>query len=655
MFDKGRDEPLFVYLQQIRKTGMAKKNTTISTHKTKKKTQTADLVISKGFWKKNALPAILLLLLPFVFYLRTLNYEFVLDDQIVLTDNSYTKKGISGIWDILTTESMQGYFGEQKNLVAGARYRPLSIVTFALEHELWGLNSSFSHFNNILLYSLLGLLLFRVLSIIIPVGSNPAFFSLSFLATFLFVLHPLHVEVVANIKGRDEILSMLGSFGALYFALRYVASNKIPVLFLGAASFYLALLSKENAVTFLAVIPLTLLFFTKASWKKISAISIVFGAVFILYMIQRFRIIGYLLGADAEITDLMNNPFYGASPAEKLATIFYTLGLYLKLLFFPHPLTHDYYPHHIPIMNWGNWKSLLSLALYIALAALAIKGWRRKTIPAYAILFYLITLSIVSNIVFPIGTFMNDRFVFVSSLGATIGLAWLIVSYLPQKIQNNSSLFQIGLLSLFSVFFAYKSWTRVPVWENPITLNSAAVKVSKNSARANCMMGTALFEKYKITSDPAEKYTLLEESAAYINKAVQLMPSYSSAQTMRAGVAAELYKKDGNLDQLLAVFYEVLTIKKRLVFIDEFLEYLKNRADTATLSQFAFQLGYEYFFNEMGDYPFAYQYLKYGTEVEPNNAKMTYWLGKSYEKLGYANEAMQYINRARQLDPNVGK
>lgn len=616
------------------------------------------LVIPTGFWKKNKLPALLLFLLPFLFYLRTLNYEFVLDDQIVLTDNTFTKKGVDGIWEIMTTESMQGYFGEQKNLVSGARYRPLSIVSFAMEYEFAGLNSAVSHFNNILLYSLLGLLIFRVLSIIIPAGQSPLFFSLSFLATLLFVLHPLHVEVVANVKGRDEILGMIGSFAALYFALRYVAgteSRKNWNLVLAGLSFYLALLSKENAVTFLAVIPLTLVFFTKAGWRTMAPVLGVVLFAFVAYMVQRLSIIGYLLQAETEITDLMNNPFYGSTFSEKMATIFYTLGLYLKLLFFPHPLTHDYYPHQIPILNWLDWRSLLSLALYISLVVLAWKGTRKKSIPAYAIWFYLLTLSIVSNIFFPIGTFMNDRFVFLPSLGACLALGWLATNYIPQNIKNNASLFQIGLIGIYLLFFSFKTWTRVPVWENPLTLNEAAIKVSKNSARANCMMGTALFEKYKVSTDPQERMSLLEESAGFINKAVQIMPSYSSAQTMRAGVAAELYKKDGNLDQLLAVFYEVLTVKKRLVFVDEFLEYLKNRADARTLSNFAFQLGYDYFYQQKADYPFAYQYLKYGVEVDPGNATMMYWLGKTYENLGYAKEATQYINQARQIDPNVGK
>ncbi|MBK6822311.1 MAG: hypothetical protein IPG87_04715 [Saprospiraceae bacterium] len=71
-------------------------------------------------------------------------------------------KDFSGIWDILSTESFTGYFGEQKNLVAGARYRPLSIVSFAVEQGIVGKKPWLSHLINILLYGICGWLIYRM-------------------------------------------------------------------------------------------------------------------------------------------------------------------------------------------------------------------------------------------------------------------------------------------------------------------------------------------------------------------------------------------------------------------------------------------------------------------------------------------------------------
>ncbi|MEM1120739.1 MAG: tetratricopeptide repeat protein, partial [Bacteroidota bacterium] len=203
-------------------------------------------------------------------YAYSATFEYVLDDQIVLTNNTFTKKGFDGIYDIMTKESFVGRFGEQKNLVTGARYRPLSIVTFAMEYQFFGANSVISHSINVLLYALLGLLLFRILSLFFPLSEEKAwYFSVPFLATLLFVVHPIHTEVVANVKGRDEIMTLLGALGALYGSYKFVFTKKSVFLFFSFCTFFLALLSKENALTFLAVIPLSLYFFTETSFKKI--------------------------------------------------------------------------------------------------------------------------------------------------------------------------------------------------------------------------------------------------------------------------------------------------------------------------------------------------------------------------------------------------
>ena len=91
-------------------------------------------------------------------YGRTFTFDYVLDDKIVFTENSLVKKGWSGIPKLLTTESFSGYFGEQKDILPGARYRPLSLVTFAIEFAFFGQNSGISHMLNALLYLICALI-----------------------------------------------------------------------------------------------------------------------------------------------------------------------------------------------------------------------------------------------------------------------------------------------------------------------------------------------------------------------------------------------------------------------------------------------------------------------------------------------------------------
>ena len=345
--------------------------------------------LSKNFFRENWRQLSVISLLAFGLYIQSVNFDYVLDDSILIVSNKFTKQGINGIDDIFKYESFKGAFGDQNEMVEGGRYRPLSIATFALEQSIIGGNKAISHFINVLLYMLTGILLFRVLLFMFPPKSQlheKWFFNIPFVATMLFIAHPLHVEVVANIKGRDELIALLGEAGTLYYSFKYLEKNKFKYLLYSFLCFFLGILSKESVITFLAIIPLTVHFFTNAKLRDKVKLFLPALAAAMLYLIIRASVIGYL-SSGAEVTNLMNNPFYGMSYGEKTATIFHTLLLYLKLHIFPHPLTHDYYPYHIRIMHWSDWTPILSLVLYLALFLIILKGWKKKTILAYSIAF----------------------------------------------------------------------------------------------------------------------------------------------------------------------------------------------------------------------------------------------------------------------------
>ena len=583
----------------------------------------------KSFWKTNYLPALVLFFCAIVLYISTLRFDYVLDDIIVITDNDFTKKGFAGIKDIFTTESFQGYFGEQRDLVEGGRYRPLSIASFAVEYQFFGLNQAVSHFVNVLLYALLALLLFRVMALLFPIKKKKKwYYTLAFVSSLLFVLHPLHTEVVANIKGRDEILSLMGALAALYSIIKYSKKEKRIYLLMGASCYFLALLAKENALTFLAIIPLSLYFFTKTKFKKIAISFVPLFGVALLYLLIRYRVIGYFLSSGSEITDLMNNPFYGISTGERLATAFYTLALYLKLLIFPHPLTHDYYPFQIPILNWQSVPAIISLLIYLALGFVALMGLRKRSVISYGILFYLLTLSIVSNIPFTVGTFMNERFLFMPSIGFCIVLGYFITRELPAFTKEKAgelNLLSAGVLILFATGFITKTLLRVPDWKNRMTLNTSAVKYSPNSARANCFMATALYElDYLKETDQARKKLLLADIDYYISRALQIYPRYSSAITVKAGVLAEQHKLDHDLDKLLNGFYKVLYLKKSMSFVDEYLNYISSRissTDIPTLVSFYLKTA-KMLDSRFRDKTEALKWINAALKIDPNNQNL---------------------------------
>ena len=157
---------------------------------------------------KNKQVYLIIILCGILLYGNTINHAYTLDDAIVITDNSFTKKGFSGIWDQLSNDQFMGFYGEKKSLVSGGRYRPLSMVMFNIEYELFGENSNMSHLMNILWYILNGVLLYLVLQKILPDKYNQKGWpTLALTVTVLWFFHPIHTEVVANIKSRDEIFA----------------------------------------------------------------------------------------------------------------------------------------------------------------------------------------------------------------------------------------------------------------------------------------------------------------------------------------------------------------------------------------------------------------------------------------------------------------
>jgi len=597
-----------------------------------------DYIFTK-FWQKNIIPAILVFVSALALYFSTISFDYVLDDKIVYTQNNFVKKGFQGTWDILSKESFVGYFGEQKKLVAGGRYRPLSIVSFAWEYGLFGKSKNidfsdpasvdqikkYSHFFNALFYALSCLLFYRVLSFMFYENEkdSPWYFSIAFFAAMLFVVHPLHTEVVANVKGRDEIMALMGALGAIYFAYRYLIKRRILALVLSGLCFFLGALSKENTLMFVALIPATFWYFTKADLKQIFiASSPAFLAAFV-FLIVRFQVVGF--GFGKEVTELMNNPFYGMSGGEKSATIFYTLGVYLKLLFFPSPLTHDYYPYHIPKSTWTNLIPLLSLVAHIFLLAVAFIGIKKRSVVSYCIFLYLITLFITSNILFPIGTFMNERFIYMSSMGYCIFAAWFILGFLKNKFGNKSSLISTGIASVLILAFAVKTITRIPDWKNRMSLNRAAIKVSPNSARANLFMCTALFElEYQQTDDVGQKKELLDKMTIYINKALEIYPNYGSALTMQAGVITERYRYDRDLDLLLTDFTRILKKKPNESHVYRYCEFLNKRVtseSTSKLINFYYYIG-TYFLDKRNAKDYARKYFDLGLQISPSNPQL---------------------------------
>ncbi|MBK8623925.1 MAG: DUF1736 domain-containing protein [Saprospiraceae bacterium] len=628
-----------------------KKNLSATVLKTQEKVQSEPGIpfFTEGFWRKNGVAAAVLLILTFGLYYQSIQYGYVLDDLIVIQENKFTKQGIAGIKDIMTTESMTGYFGEQKNLVQGNRYRPLSLVTFAMEYEIYKeLYPKASHFINILLYGLTGILLFMVLHLLFP-GQKNIWLGLPFLASLIFIVHPIHVEAVANIKGRDEIMALLFSLASLYAALRYTDKQENKWLIFTVLYMFLGLLSKENAITFLAVIPLTIYFFSKNNRNGMGMLVTSLVGITVFYLMVRFNYSGVPKLTEVS-KDLMNNPFLDMTFVEKMSTIFYTLGKYVVLLFFPHPLTHDYYPYAIPKVGITDPYALASIALYGVMVWYAYKNYQKKDVSSYSILFYLATLSIVSNIVINLGTFMNDRFIFMASVGFCIWLVYMLMEKLKDRFLPYGKYVGMALLGVFTVFYAYKTYSRIPDWENALTLNRSAIRVSANSARANSFMATALYNQYKAmeSNNIPEKLAVLREALPYAQKACEIMPEYYNGNIMEAGIVGEIFRLDGDMPLFIKNIKPVMLRRPDLPYLKEYSDYV--------VTQGYYPKELYTLFKEVGQAltthkkysKLSIQYFNFAYKLSPTSPEINALLAAAYEKQGDRLNAIRHAAKAKE-------
>lgn len=610
-------------------------------------------------------PLVVFLVIALAIYGQGIGYGYVLDDEIVIHKNEYVKQGFGGLRKIFSEDSFSGYFADKSQLylLEGGRYRPLSLATFAIEWGIFGPEKyKISHIVNILWYVLTTFLLFRILARLFPLREGRHwYFSVPFLSALIYIAHPLHVEAIANIKGRDEIMALFFSLASLYAMLRYTENRSVSWLWGAAASMFLGLLSKENALTFLAVIPLTLWFFGKkkgsgeqgVSMGALASLMWPLLAAAALFILVRYRALGFMLDHGRAITDLMNQPFMEMNGMEKLATIFLTLGWYVKLLIYPHPLTHDYYPYHVPKVNWSDWRAASSLILYGGLVAWTLYGLPRRKVSAYAIAFFLITLSIVSNLVVSVGTFMNERFMFMPSVGYALLLGWFFARPLARWVSaKEDQLYPLGALIFVGLFSAYaiRSVIRVPDWRDGNFLNEQAIKISKNSARANTFYVKSLYEdRYLKTTDPKEKAMLVDTMQHYIDKALKIYPNYTSALQMYAGVAAARFEQDKQLDRLFNDFEYLLEKIPYNVqfrnFLDQYMQYLDG-SNADKYVPFCYRVGYEFFYKQKNDLDSAIKFLEYGRARENLDVRIFDALAELYELKKEPAKAAEMRRRA---------
>ena len=609
----------------------------------------------RGRFSKEWKLAIVLGVLSLLVYANTLRNGYVYDDLSAITKNTMVMKGFSGIPEILSTPYRRGFW-----VVPNDTYRPLSLVMFAAEYQVFGKNPAAGHFFNILLYAGCVILLFLFLDRLFDRKRTVAVF----IAALLFALHPIHTEVVANIKSRDELLCFFFALLSLLVFLKYVRDRRAGQLILGSLCFFFSLLAKETSITFIAIIPLVFLFYRTENRKGGVYVSVCAIAAAAVYMVIRTSVLNAYHANNLMEVSFLDNALAkkGISFGSRIATALYILGFYLKLLLAPYPLVSDYSYNAIPFMTFADPLVLLSLAAYIAIAVYGVRAFikDRKNPYAFGILFFLVTIFLFSNIPLLIGTNMGERLLFFPSVGFCLVLG-LLIERLAGRRGETALLGQprvMWTVGVISAVFILITVDRNGDWVSNYTLFSADVIKEPQSLRLNYLLGTEMETTMtKETDDVGRQKQLRDAGIKYLQKALAIYPDYDDAQCEMSGA----FYRDGQFDSAEAhgnislrlnpsnavtlnnmggIYFNRKEYAKTIQYCEKALHLTPDVVDMYTNVAASFLI--------LGQSDSGISYLYKAIAVDPTYNTSYVFLGKAFRTMGKADSARKYEELARQ-------
>lgn len=486
----------------------------------------------------------------FLVYANSFSHQFTLDDPFFFTQNKTVLKGISGIPQLFTEGSMQGFTGE-----GGLQpYRPVTLASFSFQKEFFGVKPSPAHLVNVLLYVAVCLFFFSALRKIFREADPRLVLAMA----MIYAVHPVHAEVVASVKSRDELLAALFGFASL--RIFFGSSNLSWLRMISAAAlFSLALFSKESAIALLAVFPLATFLFRRPEFRRQLFAQLPLLVAAVAFLLIRQAVVG---GEYSERqSSVLENVLFGAQGfSESVGTRLMILGLYFRLLFFPVQLSWDYSFNQLPITGLTSPYALLYAALCLGLLALVVLHWKKHPMLVFGILFFFITLSPVGNFLFLIGTTAAERFLFLPSAGFAIGLVAGVCGLAglrPARLEgaqfNTLRYVFVGLIMLL----AGRAVARSAEWKDTLTVLESGVNTSPNSARAH----SALASEYRIRGEQSgvlqDRQRWLEAAIREYKQSIDILPD----QTFAHYNLALSYQQYGDTANAFSSYRNTLAIK----------------------------------------------------------------------------------------------
>ena len=564
------------------------------------------------------------------------HYSFVnYDDRQYVTGNYHVQAG-------LTLENIRWSFTATR----ASNWHPMTWLSHMLDCWMYGMNPGHHHMTNVLLHVLNTLLLFIIFKRISGSRWKSAF------VAALFALHPLHVESVAWVAERKDVLSTFFWMLALLSYASYVENPKLGRYLLLILFYILGLMAKPMIVTFPCVLLLldywplkrfrlrpTVVenpakqkpFYFGLIWEKIPLFILSFASSIVTYLVQK---------NSGAVSSLVSIPFH-----VRIANALISYVGYIGKMLWPHNLAVLYpYPSSIAF-----WKIIGAGVFLIMVSVFVFRVLKSKPYLAVGWLWYLGTLVPVIGIVQVGSQALADRYTYVPLIGIFIMIAWGISDLASKRRYRKFGLFTVAasILSLLII----TSRMQVSYWSDSVTLFEHTIHVTGENSIAQLDLGEALAEKGHV-----------EKAAIHYKDALKISPDLAGAH-FNIGV---YFREKGKLDEAVNHFSKVLQSKPgsadALYELGDTLERKGNVSGAVEhyLEAIKLRPGYAKAYNNLGvilasqgKAEGAIRFFAKALRINPGYAGAHYNLGKIYANLNDPEKAISHYKKAVQLDPNM--
>ncbi len=394
-------------------------------------------------------------LLAFIAFAPVFKADFVNWDDPDYVGNNKAIQSLSNFKEIVTTP-VQG------------NYHPLTMLSLAMNYAISAKDAKSYHVVNVLLHLLNVILVFFF---VYRISGRKQW--MAFVTALLFAIHPLHVESVAWVAERKDVLYSLFFLAGLIYYLRYLEKRSVLNLSIVLLLFVLSLLSKPAAIIFPIVLLAIDYFYDrlKNTGTYIEKIPfLVFSVIFGLLTLHGQSLAGAV--DDGTIFSFQFRFFFG----------FYGIMMYLVKAIVPLGLS-TFYPFP-PVNNSLPVIYYISPFVTLLLAVIFIRTFRRNKVIAFGILFYLINLALVLQFI-PVGSaVIADRYTYIPLIGIFMIAGFYFQKWMDSNSGKNAPA-AIALLVAVSFILSLLTYKQASTWKNSASLWDHAISVAPSSRAYN--------------------------------------------------------------------------------------------------------------------------------------------------------------------------